>query len=202
MSKIIGNTTATTMPLPDWNQNSSVKADYIKNRPFYEGATAIEIFPDTTFEFSHISGVAHIGRMDGMLDTPLVDGVEYHLKIDDVVYTSICRTFEGRAQYLGNIYLCYTAYESTGESFCFFADGTNLVCVTTEFGAGSHTVAISQPTIEIHTLDEKFIPDTIARVADIMTEEQIAAIEFITVNDIDEICGTAIEAATSEGTAF
>lgn len=33
MAKIIGNTTATPNPRPDWNQIDSTKADYIKNKP-------------------------------------------------------------------------------------------------------------------------------------------------------------------------
>ena len=33
MSKIIGNPTVTPMAVPDWNQNDSTKADYIKNKP-------------------------------------------------------------------------------------------------------------------------------------------------------------------------
>jgi hypothetical protein len=33
MSKIIGNTTATPVAVPDWNQTDESKADYIKNKP-------------------------------------------------------------------------------------------------------------------------------------------------------------------------
>ena len=33
MAKIIGNPTVTPMAVPDWNQNDSTKADYIKNKP-------------------------------------------------------------------------------------------------------------------------------------------------------------------------
>lgn len=33
MAKIIGNTTATPNPCPDWNQVDETKADYIKNKP-------------------------------------------------------------------------------------------------------------------------------------------------------------------------
>ena len=33
MAKIIGNTTATPNPRPDWEQTDSTKADYIKNKP-------------------------------------------------------------------------------------------------------------------------------------------------------------------------
>lgn len=37
MSKIIGNTTATPMAIPDWNQTNPAKADYIKNKPDIQG---------------------------------------------------------------------------------------------------------------------------------------------------------------------
>lgn len=33
MFEIIGNTTATPTPRPDWAQNDSSKADYIQNKP-------------------------------------------------------------------------------------------------------------------------------------------------------------------------
>ncbi len=33
MAKIIGNTTATPNPRPNWNQTDETKADYIKNKP-------------------------------------------------------------------------------------------------------------------------------------------------------------------------
>lgn len=33
MSKIIGNTTATPNPQPNWAQTDATKADYIKNKP-------------------------------------------------------------------------------------------------------------------------------------------------------------------------
>lgn len=36
-SKIIGNTTATPNPQPDWNQTDPTKADYIKNKPDLSG---------------------------------------------------------------------------------------------------------------------------------------------------------------------
>lgn len=33
MTKIIGNTTATPNPRPDWTQTDETKADFIKNKP-------------------------------------------------------------------------------------------------------------------------------------------------------------------------
>lgn len=37
MSKIIGNTTVTPMAVPDWEQKNPRMADYIKNKPDFEG---------------------------------------------------------------------------------------------------------------------------------------------------------------------
>lgn len=37
MSKIIGNTTATPMAIPDWEQTNPRMADYIKNKPDFDG---------------------------------------------------------------------------------------------------------------------------------------------------------------------
>ena len=37
MSKIIGNTTATPMPRSDWGQKDKTKADYIRNKPDFDG---------------------------------------------------------------------------------------------------------------------------------------------------------------------
>lgn len=39
--KVIGDPIATPMPVPDYNQNDPKKADYIKNRPFYETEIAV-----------------------------------------------------------------------------------------------------------------------------------------------------------------
>lgn len=37
MAKIIGNTIATSVPVPDWHQTDENKADYIKNKPDIDG---------------------------------------------------------------------------------------------------------------------------------------------------------------------
>lgn len=42
MAKIIGNTTATPNPRPDWNQTDATKADYIKNKPVVDQAYSVE----------------------------------------------------------------------------------------------------------------------------------------------------------------
>ena len=37
MNKIVGNTTATPMPIADWNQTDEKKADFIKHKPDIDG---------------------------------------------------------------------------------------------------------------------------------------------------------------------
>lgn len=39
---VVGNPATTTMPVPDYNQNNERKADYIKNRPFYDSIIETE----------------------------------------------------------------------------------------------------------------------------------------------------------------
>lgn len=61
MSKIIGNTTATPNPRPDWNQTDETKADYIKNKPaaiyLYDFVFGEADGPDNTIEMKDISNL-------------------------------------------------------------------------------------------------------------------------------------------------
>jgi hypothetical protein len=56
MPKIIGNTTATPNPRPDWNQTDETKADYIKNKPT-------------------LATVATTGSYNDLTDLPTIAGV-------------------------------------------------------------------------------------------------------------------------------
>ena len=48
MAKIIGNTTATPNPRPDWTQTDSTKADYIKNKPEFANVATSGSYNDLT----------------------------------------------------------------------------------------------------------------------------------------------------------
>ena len=53
MAKIIGNTTATPNPCPDWAQTNSTKADYIKNKPTILTEEQIrDLIPDALADLS------------------------------------------------------------------------------------------------------------------------------------------------------
>jgi len=49
----------------------------------------------------------------------------------------------------------------------------------------------------VQTLDEKYIPETIARTA--YVDDALMSYEFITVEDIDSICGANIAVASRNG---
>lgn len=69
MSKIIGNTTATSNPQSDWAQTDSTKANYIKNKPDYDGSIAeilsrldaLEYVPIAINVFNNSAVAAEIG---------------------------------------------------------------------------------------------------------------------------------------------
>lgn len=60
MAKIIGNTTATPYPRPDWMQDDESKADYIKNKPINLATT--DYVDDKIKEYSGGSGDFSIGK--------------------------------------------------------------------------------------------------------------------------------------------
>lgn len=60
--KVIGDSVATPMPVPDYNQNDPKKADYIKNRPFYVEKVVIE--KDLSECTIRKSGVGVLGEIE------------------------------------------------------------------------------------------------------------------------------------------
>lgn len=63
MAKIIGNTTATPNPRPDWLQNDEVKADYIKNKP-----NIVPIFIGTNKQYDAKKDEIPVGAIVILLD--------------------------------------------------------------------------------------------------------------------------------------
>lgn len=59
MAKIIGNTTATPNPRPDWNQTDASKADYIKNKPDVSNGFKNIVSGGSSIILEDISPVTH-----------------------------------------------------------------------------------------------------------------------------------------------
>jgi hypothetical protein len=77
MSKIIGNTTATPNPRPDWEQNDATKADHIKNRPFYEETTGEIHKLDAKFLPEHVHDDRYVKLEDATVPTIKIGNTEF-----------------------------------------------------------------------------------------------------------------------------
>jgi hypothetical protein len=153
----------------DWNQNDPEAPDYIKNRPFYEESESLtEVILDETIDNFTLEGSTGAYKAEGIQASSdghsLYQGLSYEIILDGKTYNSVCK--KNHYPYIGSQsspteeypFSIYNTYN--GENYSF------LIRVATP---GPHTIKISS-VIEHGTLvqlDEKFIPDTIARVADL-----------------------------------
>ena len=126
----------------DWNQNDETQPDYVKNRPFYEETETTPILESQQIDFSQ----------SFRIPTSIVKGNTYLITWDGTDYTITATEKEIIA---GEIYAPYLEQ----------ADGLFRIEGVTMRAAdnGIHTVAISLVDSTTKTIDEKFIPNTIAR---------------------------------------
>lgn len=129
--------------LPDWNQNDNTKPDYVKNRPFYESISLTTFLEEQQIDFSSSFTIPN----------DIVQGKTYFVHWDDAEYT-----IEATAKDIfgdGSIWIPYLEQ----------ADGLFTIegSVMDAADKGIHNVAIYTTELSLKTIDEKFIPDTIAR---------------------------------------
>lgn len=137
-----GNTGSQSVVQSDWNQNDKTAPDYVKNRPFYEETETTPILESQQIDFSQ----------SFRIPTSIVKGNTYLITWDGTDYTITATEKEIIA---GEIYAPYLEQ----------ADGLFRIEGMTMRAAdnGIHTVAISLVDSTTKTIDEKFIPNTIAR---------------------------------------
>ena len=137
-----GNTGSQSGAQPDWNQSDETAPDYVKNRPFYEETETTPILESQQIDFSQ----------SFRIPTSIVKGNTYLITWDGTDYTITATEKEIIA---GEIYIPYLEQ----------ADGLFRIEGVTMRAAdnGIHTVAISLVDSTTKTIDEKFIPNTIAR---------------------------------------
>lgn len=146
----------------DWNQTDDTAVDYIKNRTHYENiieTSVVLVDEDVTLEV-----LMPEGTPEAQWDEPLTfeNGKIYTVAIEDEQQDIVCENNE-------LIFISSTL----NDTYSLSADG-----IFSRNGSGPEgTYHIKIETTEVSTaikhLDEKFIPDTIARVEDIPSEEYI-----------------------------
>ena len=139
---------------PDWNQNDSTAADYIKNRPFYTGDPVETVFvEESTVSFSG-SGGMYSAQIQSNFEATA--GETYKVSWDGTVYECIC-VDDGSILSIGNISIAGTGSD-TGEPFLMGINNGSGIEIYTKDTSASHTISISGFVTEVVKIDEKYLP--------------------------------------------
>lgn len=159
MAKIIGNTTTTSYPRPDWNQSDATKPDFIKNRTHYVNRVkkGITLTADTSYEYDkdgkHYYTCVYIGWSDVNLSdigTVYVDGVECQTGDEQMVLPN------GRKLWWGALFF------DEDEKPIKWEYGSDEDDSLEPFDdAGLYIYWFEEDSVV--PLDDKFIPDTVER---------------------------------------
>jgi hypothetical protein len=155
----------------DWEQNDDTKIDYIKNRPFYDAGGLEPITWDgvvgdrVTVTFD---GLMHVKVSDTVFSANDLVGATISVgsgetgPVDESQVYSIPNVITMYGEFVTSVADIAQVLEKTGLSYpetgTYFASGDAYIASLIFAGGG------------IKTLDEKFIPDTIARKADVVVE--------------------------------
>jgi hypothetical protein len=179
------------IPQADWNQNDSTAADFIKNRTHYADETRAELAAEKTIDCSEKYG-------DGYLYTDYNSfQIRYNIKYL-VVWDGVEYYCESRGGYL-----CAGDNGLSADAPFIVSEGSMGAMKYTALTEGEHTVAIYTVESTIKQLDEKFIPDTIARATDLLALDgrittSEADIDALEAKVGDKTVSEQIEAAVTE----
>lgn len=135
---------------PDWNQNDSTAADYVKNRPFYTGNPVETVLvEESTVSFEDNGGV-YIGELPQELSA--IVGETYTVYWDGTAYECVCIESNG-ALLFGNLSII-GAGPDTGEPFSYVSSINMIYTLDT---SASHTISISGAVAPITKIDKKYI---------------------------------------------
>jgi hypothetical protein len=201
--KFIPDTIARISDLPqsDWNINDTLSRQYVNNRTHFVET----ILGDTIYSFSNGSFVeTSIGDIYNIYTTLStmsnvcwnIGNVKFNAKVRNYTKTNSSGTYT--FWYAGNLSLFYLPIEApdTGEDYLLYTYRLDKNPSNTYFGTyinGEMAPSGSMGTIKypdvttVHQLDEKFIPDTISRVSDVVLSPTTASVgQTIVVKSINE----------------
>ena len=138
---------------PDYNQNDSTAADYLKNRPFYTGdPVETVVVEESTVSFADNEGIYAAELPAAFVATV---GETYTVYWDGTAYECICVDLDG-IHSLGNLSIPGIGSD-TGEPFVLgFMD--KGIAIYTKDTSASHTISISGLVTEIVKIDAKYLP--------------------------------------------
>ena len=141
---------------PDWNQNDSAAADYVKNRPFYEGDPVETEIVNVTLDFRQ-SGSTYVYYGTDFAGESFEIGQTYQVTFDDSTYDCTAFLLEGLGC-LGNPSLLGGQIEGSADVPFFIARNPETSIVHTTMDGASHSLKIVAGVREINKIDKKYIP--------------------------------------------
>lgn len=190
---------------PDWNQNDPTKPDYVKNRTHWEenNQTVIEWDGNTegrdsttiidTAYYKISEEVPSLDDLVGAVATAVIDGEALELTVSESNITQGTNAIR-----IGDALV--VAYNT---SFTFVYDGYDVEVSVPSVGiysavGGIYISKLTYGSTTVHQLDEKFIPESIARKTATLPMPATASVgQYIAVSAVDESGKvTATEAVT------
>lgn len=175
----------------NWNQNDETAPDYVQGRTHYEAiyGDGFEVLTSTKIQstdFTEYNARIVQVPLDVVMPYPNV-GEVYTVFFDGVPYVVTVGSTYGPPRCLGNqSYFRGAGVYDTGEPFFIWfgteGNSTELWIQSSELHDVTIAIYYGEVTQVVKQLDEKFIPDSIARAADIpdvsayQTEAQVIAI--------------------------
>lgn len=149
----------------------------LEDKPFYETYSETEIVPETTVNIvgTPMSNFITYRSEQKVCSAELIEGETYFVEWDGTTYECVATNVDSDREMVieGGVIIGNRTYMSVYSGGVlsevpFLIDTEGYVC--TERGeeeVSSHTIRVYQTVGTIVQLDEKYIPDTIARTADI-----------------------------------
>ena len=148
----------------DWNQNDSEASDFVKNRTHYTESEYETLYNDT-LENPTAIGIVYtfISESDFLFE----EGKTYKVTVDGNEY-EIEATISGEVPYPVLIYGDMTPDNPVSGSFYIVSANSMLISnFASDTEITTVDLKIEGQSEEVHQLDEKFIPASIARTSDI-----------------------------------
>ena len=139
---------------PDWNQNDSTAADYVKNRPFYTGDPVETVLvEESTVTFTDDGGM-YMGQLESTFSATV--GETYKVSWDGTTYECACVYYRG-ATVIGNLSIV-GAGSDTGEPFLMYVNNGIALVIYTADTTSSHTFSISGTAPQVVKINPKYLP--------------------------------------------
>lgn len=155
---------------PDWNQNDSTAADYVKNRPFYTGDPVETVLvEESTVSFAESNGL-YMAQFPSTFEATV--GETYKVNWDGTAYECTCVDLNG-IPFIGNMSIDGFGSD-TGEPFYMGVFNGEGIMIGTADTSASHTFSISGLVEEVVKIDAKYLPENLATKSEVEAAQTTA----------------------------